>query len=142
VSFSTTSTIRVRYAETDQMRFAYHAHYLVWCEIGRTDFIRELGATYAQLEDNGLFLAVAEAQVRYHLAARYDDVISITCRAERVQSRAITFAYAIDRIEPAPIARLATATTKLVSLDRNGSLRAFPHDLIERFRSVVSDPTP
>ena len=87
------------------MRFAYHTHYLVWCEIGRTDFIRELGATYAQLEDSGLFLAVAEAHVRYHLAARYDDLITVTTRAERVQSRAITFSYEIDRIEPAPIVR-------------------------------------
>jgi acyl-CoA thioester hydrolase len=139
VSFSTTSILRVRYAETDQMRFAYHPNYLIWCEVGRTDFIRELGATYAQLEDSGLFLAVAEASVRYILAARYDDLIRITSRAERVQSRAITFAYDIDRIEPVPVARLATATTKLVSLNRDGSLRALPLDLLKKFREAISD---
>ncbi len=139
MSFSTTSTLRVRYAETDQMRFAYHPHYLVWCEVGRTDFIRELGATYAQLEESGQFLAVAEANVRYQTAARYDDLIRITTRVERVQSRAITFAYDIDRIDPAPTARLATATTKLISLDKNGALRALPRNLLEKFREAVSD---
>jgi acyl-CoA thioester hydrolase len=124
------------------MRFAYHPHYLVWCEVGRTDFIRELGLTYAQLEDSGLFLAVAEAQIRYHVAARYDDLIAVTCRAERIQSRAITFAYEITRLEPAPVTRLASATTKLVSLSRDGSLRTLPPDLLKRFRAVAIDATP
>src|SRR5207237_10568630 len=124
-------------AETDQMRFAYHTHYLVWCEIGRTDFIRELGVTYAELERDGLFLAVAEASVRYNLAARYDDVVSVFTRCERVQSRAITFAYEVRRIEPAPNALLATATTKLVSIAASGSLRALPPSMLASFRAAV-----
>jgi acyl-CoA thioester hydrolase len=140
VSFSTTSTFRVRYAETDQMRFAYHPNYLVWCEVGRTDFIRELGATYAQLEDAGLLLAVAEVDVRYHVAARYDDLISVITYARRIQSRAITFSYEILRTDPAPTVRLATASTRLVALDRSGAVRTLPPDLIEKFRSVVTAP--
>ena len=55
------SEFRVRYSETDQMGVVYHAEYLVWCEVGRTDFIRALGLPYAELERRGTALAVAEA---------------------------------------------------------------------------------
>ena len=65
----TSSEVRVRYAETDQMGVAYHANYLVWCEVGRTDFIRHLGVTYAEMERRGVRLAVADAHLRYHASA-------------------------------------------------------------------------
>ncbi|MGH7504351.1 MAG: acyl-CoA thioesterase, partial [Longimicrobiales bacterium] len=93
----TTSTFRVRYAETDQMGVVYHTHYLVWCEIGRTDFIRQFGVRYADLERQGLFLAVAEATIRYTGAARYDDAIRVETWIEAVRSRTVTFGYAILR---------------------------------------------
>ena len=136
--FSKISTARVRYGETDQMGFAYHAHYLVWLDIGRTEFIRELGVSYAELEKSGLLLAVSEAQVRYAAPARYDDVIRIECWVERVQSRSITFGYEVTRADPEPGQRLATATVKLVSLDRNGCLRTLPSEILSRFREVVA----
>lgn len=134
--YSTFSIVRVRYGETDQMGFAYHAHYLVWLDIGRTDFIRQLGVSYAELEKTGLLLAVSEAQVRYAAPARYDDVIRIECWVDRVQSRSITFGYEITRAEPEPEQRLATATVKLVSLDRNGCLRTLPPEVLARFREI------
>ena len=137
---TSTSTLRVRYAETDQMGVAYHTHYLVWCEIGRTDFIRQLGVSYAELERAGLFLAVAEASIRYAGAARYDDPIRVETWVEGVQSRAITFGYSITRDGNA--ARpLATATTRLISLDAQGAPRALPPSLLERFRGqLAADP--
>src|SRR5262245_63533255 len=100
------------------MGFVHHPNYLVWCEIARTDFIRELGTTYAELERSGLLLAVTEAEVRYAAPARYDDVVAITCIIERVQTRSITFNYEAKRLEPGPEQRLATARTRLVALDR------------------------
>ena len=133
---STVSTVRVRYGETDQMGFAYHAHYLAWLDIGRTEYIRQLGVSYADLEKSGLLLAVSEAQVRYAAPARYDDVLRIECWVERVQSRSITFGYDVTRAEPEPEQRLATATVKLVSLDRNGCLRTLPPEVLERFRQL------
>jgi acyl-CoA thioester hydrolase len=66
----TTSEFRVRYSETDQMGVVYHTNYLVWCEIGRTDFIRSTGITYAELERRGVLLAVSDIAIRYHSAAR------------------------------------------------------------------------
>jgi acyl-CoA thioester hydrolase len=135
---SSVSTLRVRYAETDQMGFAYHPNYLVWCEIGRTDFMRELGSRYAELEEAGWLLAVTEVEIRYLAPARYDDIVRVLCTIERVQSRSVTFSYEISRTEPAPEQRLATASTRLIALDRAGNPRTLPPDLLNRFRSAIS----
>ncbi len=136
------SRIRVRYGETDRMDRAYHPHYLVWCEIGRTDFMRGLGTTYADLEASGLLLAVAEAEIRYAAPARYDEEICVRTRLERVQSRAITFGYEIVRVENGTDVKLATASTRLVAIGRNGVPRVIPAELIERFREVLASTTP
>jgi acyl-CoA thioester hydrolase len=132
------TTTRVRYAETDQMGVVYHSNYLIWCEIGRTDFLRELGASYAELERQGLRLAVTEAQLRYHAPARYDDLIRIETWIERAQSRAITFCYEIFRDEPGPGQKLVTATTKLIALDSNGALSILPTPLLELFSHAIA----
>jgi acyl-CoA thioester hydrolase len=132
------STVRIRYAETDPMGFAYHPHYLVWCEIARTDFLRALGTTYAELEKDGLLLAVVEAGIRYAAPARYDDVITVSCALERVQSRSVTFSYTIARVEPGPEQRLATAHTRLMALDRTGEPRVLPPALLGRFRDAIA----
>lgn len=132
------SEIRVRYSETDQMGVAYHAHYLVWCEVGRTDFIRELGVPYRLLEQGGLRLAVAEAYIRYVAPARYDDVIQVRTRIERVQSRAVTFSYELRRVSRGEEIRIATATTKLIALDRSGAPRILPASLVDRFRELIT----
>jgi acyl-CoA thioester hydrolase len=134
---SRTTTLRVRYAETDQMGVVYHTHYLVWCEIGRTDFIRQLGVSYAELERQGLFLAVAEATIRYAGSARYDDPIRVETWLDSVQSRMIGFRYEIARDGAGAPRRLATASTKLVALDRGGAPRALPPDLLDRFRALL-----
>lgn len=135
------TTLRVRYGETDRMGFVYHARYLDWCDVGRTELIRRLGTSYAELERDGLLLAVSEAQLRYLLAARYDDVVEIRSRLERVQSRSVTFAYEIVRAEPAPRARLATATVKLVALNAEGTPRTLPPEFRRRLDAVVA-PSP
>lgn len=137
-----TSWVRVRYAETDQMGVVYHANYLVWCEIGRTDFIRELGTSYANLERQGLRLAVADAQARFIAPARYDDEIRIETWVERVQSRTITFAYEIFRARPEPEQRLVRASTRLIALDEQGAPRTLPQAILEAFRKVMVESAP
>jgi acyl-CoA thioester hydrolase len=123
------------------MGVVYHTHYLVWCEIGRTDFIRQFGVRYADLERQGLFLAVAEARIRYVGAARYDDPIRVDTWIEAVQSRALTFGYAIARTGGEDAKLLARATTKLIALDAHGATRALPSELLERFRATLAvDP--
>jgi acyl-CoA thioester hydrolase len=132
------TTLRVRYSETDQMGIVYHTHYLVWCEVGRTEFIREIGGSYADVERTGIFLAVAEASVRYRASARYDDEIRVETTLARVQSRAVTFDYEIFRAAPGPDLRLATARTTLIALGADGAPRALPPELLERFRNATT----
>lgn len=134
--FKKASSFRVRYAETDQMGVVYHTHYLVWCEIGRTDYIRDFGVTYAELERQGLILAVADAQIRYSASARYDDLITVETWIEKAQSRILTFAYDIYRAEPLPRQFLATAVTKLIALDGHASPRQIPQNLVTKFRDA------
>ena len=119
------------------MGFVYHPNYLVWCEIARTDFMRELGLPYSELEKAGWLLAVTEVEIRYLASARYDEVIEIRCQLERVQSRSVTFSYQIQRLEPGPQQRLALASTRLMALDRAGSPRPLPADLLTRFRDAA-----
>lgn len=124
----------MRYAETDQMGVAYHANYLVWCEMGRTDFIRHHVRSYAELEREGVALAVSEATVRYHAPARYDEVIRVTTTLTDVRSRALTFEYLISR-DPGG-ERLATARTTLVSIAPGGRPVAMPEALRAQLEAV------
>jgi acyl-CoA thioester hydrolase len=117
---------RVRYAETDRMGVVYHANYLVWCEVGRVEFMRALGRDYAALEEQGTGLAVTEAKVRYLAPARFDDPIRVATTVTGVRSRAVSFDYEITNAETG--LRLATAHTDLVSIDRDGRLMAIPAD--------------
>lgn len=131
--------LRVRYGETDQMGFVYHPNYLVWCEIGRTELMRDLGYAYADIERSGIRLAVAEASLRYVRAAQYDDEVRIVTSIEAVQSRTITFRYEILREGSAVPELLATARTKLIAIDGRGSPRRLPQELLRTFRDATSD---
>jgi acyl-CoA thioester hydrolase len=115
---------RVRYAETDQMGVVYHTNYLIWCEVGRTDFIRTRGMSYADIERAGIGLAVSELSARFHGAARYDELIRVRTTLAEVRSRGITFDYLISRVNDG--SKLVTARTALVSIDPNGRPVALP----------------
>lgn len=117
------------------MGVVYYANYLIWCEIGRTEFIRGHGMSYADLERRGVFLAVSEASLRYHAPARYDDRIRVDTFLAQVRSRAIDFDYLIFNAESGE--RLATARTSLVSLDRNGRPTALPSEFRAALAAMV-----
>lgn len=127
MAFETVSELRVRYAETDQMGVVYHANYLVWCEIGRTDFIRRAGKSYAELEREGVLLAVSDAALRFHASARYDDPVHVFTSLESVGSRGMTFAYRIVRADTG--STLVTATTSLVCINPDGRLSRLPAEV-------------
>jgi acyl-CoA thioester hydrolase len=127
---------RVRYAETDQMQVVYHSNYLIWCEVGRTEFIRALGTPYAELERQKVSLAVVEANLRFHSAARYDNLIRVTTRISDVRSRTLTFDYLITNAETGE--RFVTATTKLVSLSRDTQLTTLPDSLRQVLQNAAS----
>ena len=116
--------IRVRYAETDQMGVVYHANYLVWCEVGRTDFLRQHGMSYSEMERSGIGLTVSDFSVRLHASARYDDLVRITTTLTDVKSRQVTFDYLLTNA--ATNERLATARIALVSISPQGRPIAMP----------------
>jgi acyl-CoA thioester hydrolase len=125
------SSLRVRYAETDQMGVVYYANYLVWFEVGRTDLCRKLGFAYREMErEDGLYLIVAEARCRYKAPARYDDELEVrTCLREQ-RKRVLIFGYEIYRQPDEEL--LAEGETVHVITDKNGRPRALP----EKYRDV------
>jgi acyl-CoA thioester hydrolase len=131
-----TVEFRVRYAETDQMQVVYHSNYLIWCEIGRTEFIRALGTPYVELERQNVTLAVVEASMRFHAPARYDNLIRVTTTISEVRSRTLTFDYVITNAETDE--RFVTASTKLASLTRDSRLTAIPPSLRALLENAAS----
>ena len=120
--------LRVRYAESDQMGVVYHANYLVWCEMGRTELIRSLiGRSYAEMEREGFGLAVSELTIRYHGAARYDNLVRVRTTITNVRSRMVSFDYLITKADTGE--RLASVSTTLVSLDAQGRPVSMPAEL-------------
>lgn len=92
------TTLRVRYAETDQMNVVYHSNYIIWFEVGRVEMLRQLGFTYREMErQDGICLAVAEARCRFKSPALYDDLILIRTRLLNVRDSLLHFGYEILR---------------------------------------------
>lgn len=112
------SHVRVRYAETDQMGVVYYANYLVWFEVGRSDWLRAVGSTYRAMEADGVSLPVIEAHAEYRRAARYDDELEIRTSPTLMTPVRVRFDYEIWRAgEDAP---LATGHTVHAAMDQNG----------------------
>jgi acyl-CoA thioester hydrolase len=128
----TSSTLQVRYAETDQMGVVYYANFLVWFEIGRTDFCRQHGFAYREMEqEDGLYIMVAEARCRYKAPARYDDEIQIRTCLKAVRRRVLVFGYEVYR--QATDELLAEGETVHVITDREGHPRSLPDKYRELF---------
>ena len=131
---TTTTELRVRYAETDQMQVVYHSNYLIWCEVGRTDFMRQHGMSYSEMEKGGIGLTVCDFSVRLHASARYDDLVRIATTLTDVRSRQVTFEYVLTNAETGE--RLASARTMLISITPDGRPVAMPADVRARLVSV------
>ncbi|MGC2210129.1 MAG: thioesterase family protein [Candidatus Korobacteraceae bacterium] len=90
-------TLRVRYAETDQMAVAHHSNHIVWFEVGRIELLRQLGFSYIEMEQDGMNLPVVEIRCRYKHPARYDDEVTIRTRLAHLRSSMLRFAYEVVR---------------------------------------------
>jgi acyl-CoA thioester hydrolase len=91
------TTLRVRYAETDQMAVVYNANYIIWFEVGRVELLRQLGFSYAEMEQDGMHLPVVEVKCRYKHPARYDDEVTIRTRLAQLRASLLGFHYEIVR---------------------------------------------
>ena len=129
--------VRVNYSETDQMGVVYHARYLVWLDVARTEHLRRSGMSYRDLEASGLRLAVSEVSIRYRQPAHYDDTVRIRCWVREVTSRRVDFGYAVDHAENHRL--LATAWTSLLALDTTMSLSRLPTQVRDALHPIA-DP--
>jgi len=120
--------IRVRYAETDQMGVAYYANYLVWFEVGRSEFCRERGFRYVDLEALGYKLVVIDVHCRYRSSARYDEAVIVRTRLKEANRRLITFGYQILRKDRGEV--VAEGETKHICVDSNGKTKSLPEKFL------------
>jgi len=127
VTVGSSSTLRVRYAETDQMGIAWHGQYFAWFEVGRTDLLRHRGLTYRELEREGLRLPVIEAQARYLKPALYDDLIEIRTQVSALSGARISFLYQVHR--EGSEGPLATGATSHAAVDPQGRARRLPESV-------------
>ncbi len=126
------TTLRVRYAETDQMGVVYYANYLVWFEVGRADLLRSLGWTYREMEHAGITLPVIEAHCEYRRPARYDDEIEVRTKGRTLSPVRMEFTYEVVRREDRMVA--ASGRTIHAALDPAGK----PCRLPDRIKQVFA----
>jgi acyl-CoA thioester hydrolase len=130
------SRLRVRYVETDQMGVVYHTNYLIWFEVGRVEFLRQLGFTYRDMErEDGCYIAVVDARCRYKIPARYDDQILVRTSFKNLRASLIHFAYEIWR-EP-DMALLAEGETTHIVTDAQMQRRELPPRYKEAFAKAL-----
>jgi acyl-CoA thioester hydrolase len=123
------TTVRTRYGEVDRMGVVYHAHYLAYFEAGRTEYLRSIGRTYRDVEDGGVLLVVADAGLRFHRPAGYDDVLRVRTRVASVSGVRVRFEYEVERSRDGVL--IATGHTTLASTDREARPVRMPADLRE-----------
>jgi acyl-CoA thioester hydrolase len=123
--------VRVRYAETDQMGVVYHSNYLIWFEVGRVEFIRQLGLNYRQMEEEGCGIAVVDVHVRYKAPARYDDELVIETRLLAARGAVVKFGYRILRVGDGRL--LCEGETMHVVVGMDMKKRSLPRKYAERF---------
>lgn len=129
-------TIRVRYAETDQMGVVYHSNYLIWFEVGRVELMRSLGFDYKRMElDDDTYIVVADVHCRYQHPARYDELLTVRSRILEAKTRTLKFGYEVSRQGDQRL--LATGHTIHVACSRTGHVKQFPDKYKTAFLSIA-----
>ena len=123
------TSYRVIYGDTDQMGVVYYANYLRWFERGRSEFLRQIGVPYSNIEAAGYHFPVAEVHCRYAQSARYDDVIEIATTLVDLSRVYLSFEYKISR--QADQLTLATGSTKHACIDHDGQVKRIPKMLLD-----------
>lgn len=118
--------IRVRYCETDAMGFLHHANFFNFFEMGRTELLRAQGGCYREIEESGLLFVVVKLTCNYHSPARYDDLLTLKTKVEKVTPAKIEHSYRLLRGEQL----LATASSVLACVDRQGRVQRVPEVLV------------
>ncbi len=130
------TSIRVRYAETDQMGVVYHANHFIWFEVGRVELLRQLGFSYRDMEENdGCFIAVVDARCRYKAPARYDDEIIVRTHIKNIRESLIHFGYELLRANDGTL--LAEGETTHLVTDSQMKIATIPEKYLKVFREAM-----
>jgi acyl-CoA thioester hydrolase len=125
--------IRVRFDEVDQMNVVHHPRYLVFFEVARTQWLRDLGVPYPDVVLSGTHLAVIEVGVKYMKSARYDEEIVVRTRCTEVGGARVSLGYEVRRGDDV----LATGFTRLASIDPSGKAKRMPEPLRAVFERAL-----
>lgn len=126
-------TIRVRYCETDAMGFLHHSQFVNFYEMGRTELLRAQGGTYREIEESGLYLVVVKLVCNYHSPAKYDDLLTLRTKVELVSAVKIEYSFKLFRGDTL----LATASSVLACVDREGKVQRLPESLAMQRRQTL-----
>ena len=131
--------LRVRYAETDQMGVVYHSHFLVWFEIGRVEFLRQLGFNYRDMErEDGCYIPVVDVRCGFKAPLRYDDEVLIRTRLGNLRGSLLHFTYEVVRGLDGTLC--AEGETTHIITDAKLNRRQLPDKYVRAFERIVSSP--
>ena len=119
-------TFRVRYCECDPMGVAHHSAFPVWFEMGRTELLRDSGASYRDLEEAGFLIALVKLSMTIRRPARYDDLLRLRTTLANIGRVKLEHEYALFRGDDL----LATGATTVACLDRGGAVQPLPENLL------------
>jgi acyl-CoA thioester hydrolase len=129
--------IRVRYAETDQMGVVYHANHFIWFEVGRVEFLRQLGFSYKDMErEDDCFIAVVDARCRYKAPVHYDDEVVVRTYLKHVREKVIHFSYELRQVATGDL--LAEGETIHIVANSEMKPRALPKKYMIAFRAALA----
>lgn len=131
--------IRVRFAETDVYGLVHHSNFFIWFEMGRIEFLRNIGLTLRDFENEGVFLPIRDASCRAHFPIKNDEMLVIKTYFKEITAVRIVFDYEIRIKETEKIA--VTGTTTNAFVDGNGKIKKIPETLLQRIKAsaVIED---
>ncbi|MGH9509907.1 MAG: acyl-CoA thioesterase [Terriglobales bacterium] len=131
------TTIRVRYAETDQMGVVYHSNFIIWFEVGRVELLRQMGFSYKEMEQqDDCHIAVVDVRCRYKAPARYDEQIIVRTELKNLRDSLLHFGYTVERAADGTV--LAEGETTHMVVDRNFAKRPLPEKYRAAFQAGVA----
>ena len=139
MSYTHETTIRVIYGDTDAATVVYHANYLRYFEIGRTELMREKVSSYHEIQKLGIILPVTECQLRYKAPAFYDDILTVECYVAKLTNLTCRFNYKIMREEGEKRKLLVKGYTVHAAVNKDGKLTKLPQEMFDKIAVLTSD---
>jgi acyl-CoA thioester hydrolase len=128
--------VRVRYADTDQMGYVYHAKYLEYLEVGRTEMIRHLGLPYAEVEKQGIMMPVADVAIKFRAPAHYDEVLTVKTTVAALPKASFPFRYEIVN-EKGKTVLQADLRLAFIDMQRNKPVRV-PDFILQAVKNALT----